>query len=168
MNIKRINALLTELMNICREIEGSVLVSSDGQLLTEAIGIDNQTGQLLAGTFLHLMQNTCQEFDDSEIESISLKGQDGYVIFTSCYSEVFLLIKASHKVSVGFLKREIELMSKKLQTEFQETSSSVFSSYRSTAPELLNSSTKTGSSKFNRNERSIQTTSIRYRGLFKS
>lgn len=167
MNIKKIEDILGQLMSQSSEIQGVVLISSDGQPLIKPIGMDDNSVMIMAGIFLYLAQTTCQEFDGQEIESITVRGQDGHVIFTCCYQDIFLLVKASKNIFSGFLEREINLTGKKLQAELQGSETAAFksqSSFNSTSTEFSNLD-RAYSSKLESNEKLIKNNGIRYRGL---
>ncbi|WP_013322205.1 roadblock/LC7 domain-containing protein [Gloeothece verrucosa] len=168
MNIYKINAILAEFMSQTEEIEGVVLISSNGQLLTEPIGIDINTAMILGGIFLHLAQNTYQQLDTQEIESISLRSGEGNLIFTACYPEVFLLVKSSNSLSFGLLERRIHLAAKMLQEQLQTNADLPTVPLQEEPlpkPVVFPASSASNSTNIPKNNRGIKNTRIRYRGL---
>lgn len=166
MNIEKINVILGELTSQSRGIQGAVLVTAQGQPLTAAFGIEHESTQIMAELFLYLAQETCQEFNGQQIESITVRGQEGYVIFTSCHDEVFLLVKASQAFTPGFVEREVNLIKETLRSELPLSTISNLKAFPDSALKgLPDSNAKTSPLQFPRNSRAIKKHPIRYSGL---
>ncbi len=118
MNKGKIEIILKELASKTTGIQGAVLVSSQGQLLTTPIGIDHNSTLIIAGTMLHLAGCIREEFNWQEIEQISVRAQEGYIILTICNQDVFLLVKTDN-VPLGFLEGDINHNVRKLRAELQ-------------------------------------------------
>ncbi len=120
MNKGIIGIILKELVYKTTGIQGAVLVSPQGQLLATPIGIDYNSTLIIAGTMLHLAGCISEEFNWQEIEQISVRAQEGYLILTICNQDVFLLVKTDN-VPLGFLEGDINRNVRKLRTEIQGT-----------------------------------------------
>lgn len=116
MNIGQIEIILAELVSQPIGIQEAVLVSSKAQLLTKPISMDDRSTQIIAGTMLYLAERTRAECKWQEIEQISVRAQEGYIILASCNENVFLLIKASQALA-GLLEGEVERTVTKLRTD---------------------------------------------------
>jgi predicted regulator of Ras-like GTPase activity (Roadblock/LC7/MglB family) len=115
MDSKNIESILQELIYKPIQIYGAVLVSSEGQAITKPIGIDEKSSAMMAGTMIYLAKNTQAELNWQEVEQISMRAQEGYLILTRCNAEVYLLIH-SGKVPIGLLEGEISQTVTKLQS----------------------------------------------------
>ncbi|OKH23500.1 hypothetical protein NIES593_09730 [Hydrococcus rivularis NIES-593] len=114
----RVDRILQEFASRSLEIEGAFLVSSQGQPITVAMGMEYNSALILAGTMLRLAQIVREEYAWQEIEQVSIRAQEGYVILFRCSEEVFLLVKTA-RVPWGFLDRDIHRTVKTLQSELQ-------------------------------------------------
>jgi predicted regulator of Ras-like GTPase activity (Roadblock/LC7/MglB family) len=115
MNSKNIENILQELVFKPIQIYGAVLVSSEGQAMTKPIGIDEKSSAMMAGTMIYLAKNTQAELNWQEVEQISMRAPEGYIILSRCNAEVYLLIH-SGKVPIGLLEGEISQTVTKLQS----------------------------------------------------
>ncbi len=120
MTTGKIQEILKELASKPIGIQSAVLVSLEGQPITVPIGMDENRVLILAGTMLYLARSIHEELNWSEIENISVRGQEGHIILSSCSPEVFLLVKAG-KALAGLLEGEINRTVKKLQAELNIT-----------------------------------------------
>ncbi len=114
MDTNTIEEILQNLMAKPIGIEGLALVSQEGKPIIVPINLDESSILIISGTMLYLAQNTQDEFNWQEIEMISVRSKEGYIILTYCHQEAFLLIKAG-KVVTGLLEGEIHRTVKKLQ-----------------------------------------------------
>jgi predicted regulator of Ras-like GTPase activity (Roadblock/LC7/MglB family) len=106
MNTKNLEDILQALISKPIGINGAVLVSADGLAITKPTGIDETSLGMLAGTMIYLAQNTQTAFSWQEIELISIRAPEGYLILSRCDAETYLLIQ-SRKVPVGLLEGEL-------------------------------------------------------------
>lgn len=118
LSIDKLEAILQELRAKPIGIEGVALVSVEGHLIIPSIGLDENSALLIAGTMLYLANSTQEEFNWQQIETISIKRQQGHIILATCNSEMFLLVKASKAVT-GLLEGEIKRTIKKLNTAME-------------------------------------------------
>jgi predicted regulator of Ras-like GTPase activity (Roadblock/LC7/MglB family) len=102
-----IQRVLLDLMAKPIAIEGLVLVSPEGQPLTPALGIAENSSLLLAGTMLYLANNTRSELAWDRVEQIVLRSPQGNLILTACTAGAYLLVKTG-KVLSGLLEGEIQ------------------------------------------------------------
>ena len=120
MNTGNIEIILKELAYKTTGIQGAVLVSPQGQPLATPIGIDHNSTLIIAGTMLHLAGCIREEFNWQEIEQVSVRAKEGYIILIICNQDVFLLVKTDN-VPLGFLEGDINRNVRKLRTELQGT-----------------------------------------------
>jgi predicted regulator of Ras-like GTPase activity (Roadblock/LC7/MglB family) len=117
MNTQDIEDILQDLISKPIGIYGAALVSSDGLAIIKPIGIDENSSGMLAGTMIYLAQTTRSELNWHEIELISIRASEGYLILSRCNADIYLLIQ-SRKVPVGLLEGEINQTITKLRSAF--------------------------------------------------
>lgn len=106
--------ILQELAEKPLAIEGIMLVSPQGQPLTDSIGMEHNSALILAGTMLYLANNTKEELSWSDLEQIAIRSPQGHLILTPCSDQAFLLVKTG-KTITGLLEVEIQKTRSKLQ-----------------------------------------------------
>lgn len=109
-----VEPILQELIQKPLEIQSAFLVSAEGQLLTPAMNIDEDSALIIAGTMLYLAKSTGAELQWEKIEKICVQGTEGYMILASCTPNCFLLIQAN-KVLMGLLDGEVNRVMKKIK-----------------------------------------------------
>ena len=120
INTTNLEDILQELVSKPIGILGAVLVSADGLALNNPIGMDESISGILAGTMIYLAQNTQTALDWQEVELISIRASEGYVILSRCNPDTYLLIQ-SRKVPVGLLDGEINQTVAKLRSVLNNT-----------------------------------------------
>jgi predicted regulator of Ras-like GTPase activity (Roadblock/LC7/MglB family) len=105
--------ILQELAEKPLAIEGIMLVSPQGQPLTDSIGMEHNSALILAGTMLYLANNTKEELSWSDLEQIAIRSPQGHLILTPCSDQAFLLVKTG-KTITGLLEGDIEKTRSKL------------------------------------------------------
>jgi predicted regulator of Ras-like GTPase activity (Roadblock/LC7/MglB family) len=115
MNIDNLTIILQQLV-AKPGIQGTALVSGEGQAIIPSIGIDENMAGILAGNMLCLLQSMQEELLWQEIEIVSVRSPNGHLILKGCGIDLYLLIK-SEKVPVGLLEAEVSRTIDKLQTE---------------------------------------------------
>jgi predicted regulator of Ras-like GTPase activity (Roadblock/LC7/MglB family) len=115
MNIDNLTTILNQLV-AKPGIQGTALVSAEGQAVIAPIGIDENTAGILAGNMLCLLKSMQDELLWQDIEIVSVRSPKGHLILKGCGIDLYLLIK-SDKVPVGLLEGEISRAIDKLQAE---------------------------------------------------
>jgi predicted regulator of Ras-like GTPase activity (Roadblock/LC7/MglB family) len=115
VNVNNLSAILKQLV-AKPGIQGTALVSAEGQAIIAPIGIDENTVGILSGTMLCLLQSTQEELHWQNIETVSIQSQEGYLILKHCGTDMYLLIR-SDKVPLGLLEGEVSRAVNKLQAE---------------------------------------------------
>ncbi|WP_233271362.1 roadblock/LC7 domain-containing protein [Microcystis aeruginosa] len=105
--------ILQELAEKPLAIEAIMLVSPQGQPLTDSSGMEQNSALILAGTMLYLANNTKEELSWSDLEQIAIRSPQGHLILTPCSDQAFLLVKTG-KTITGLLEGEIEKTRSKL------------------------------------------------------
>ena len=105
--------ILQELAEKPLAVEGIMLVSPQGQPLTDSIGMEHNSALILAGTMLYLANNTKEELSWSDVEQIAIRSPQGDLILTPCSDQAFLLVKTS-KTITRLLEGEIQKTRSKL------------------------------------------------------
>jgi predicted regulator of Ras-like GTPase activity (Roadblock/LC7/MglB family) len=120
INTKNLEGILQDLISKPIGINGAVLVSTDGLAMTQPMGIDESCSGMLAGTMIYLAQNTQTALNWQEVELISIRASEGFIILSRCNEETYLLIHA-RKVPVALLESEISQTIAKLRSALNPT-----------------------------------------------
>jgi predicted regulator of Ras-like GTPase activity (Roadblock/LC7/MglB family) len=120
IHITKLENILEELISKPIGIHGAVLVSANGLALTRPMGIDENISGMLSGTMIYLAQNTQTLLNWQEVELISIRALEGYVILSRCNIDAYLLIQ-SGKMPVGLLEGEINQAVAKLRSALNHT-----------------------------------------------
>jgi predicted regulator of Ras-like GTPase activity (Roadblock/LC7/MglB family) len=115
MNTDNLTTILKQLV-AKPGIQGTALVSAEGQAIIAPIGIDENTAGILAGNMLCLLKSMQDELLWQDIEIVSVRSPKGHLILKGCGVDLYLLIKAE-KVPVGLLEGEVSRAIDKLQAE---------------------------------------------------
>ncbi len=99
-------------------IQGAILVSEEGQALTQAIGIDQDQALMMANKMLALAKTSQIEMEWENLEAIAIHSPEGHLMLTPCLKEGFLFVQAN-KILTGLLEVEIKRMVKKIQSIYQ-------------------------------------------------
>lgn len=140
MNKVTIEALLADFVSASTEIQGAVMVSPQGQLLTHPIGLSETSTRIMAGSMLQLAGCVSDQCQWHAVDWVTIQALEGYLILTQCIQDIFLLIR-SQDVPSGYLLRYIHHYLDKLRTSLRapdHDATVVQLSYRST--ELINRS----------------------------
>jgi predicted regulator of Ras-like GTPase activity (Roadblock/LC7/MglB family) len=97
---------LQELIAKPIDIQGAVLVSAEGQPITMPQGLSEHSACMLAGAMLYLAHQSREELHWKTSDAVSVRGQEGCIILSHCYADVYLLVKAG-KVPMGLLEGEV-------------------------------------------------------------
>jgi predicted regulator of Ras-like GTPase activity (Roadblock/LC7/MglB family) len=119
-NLFKIEKILQDLIAKPIGIQGVALVSAEGQPILSPIGINKNNTLIMAGSMLYLAKNTQDEFQWQNIENITVRASEGYIILVRCDRDIFLLIKAGKALS-GLLEVEINRTIEKLQATLPTT-----------------------------------------------
>jgi predicted regulator of Ras-like GTPase activity (Roadblock/LC7/MglB family) len=115
MNLNNLTTILKHLV-AKPGIQGTALVSAEGQAVIAPIGIDENTVGILAGNMLCLLKSMQDELLWQDIEIVSVRSPKGHLILKGCGIDLYLLIKAD-KVPAGLLEAEVSRAIDKLQAE---------------------------------------------------
>jgi predicted regulator of Ras-like GTPase activity (Roadblock/LC7/MglB family) len=115
MNTDNLTTILKQLV-AKPGIQGTAIVSAEGQVISTPIGIDENTAGILAGNMLCLLKNMQDELLWQDIEIVSVRSPNGHLILKGCGIDLYLLVK-SDKVPVGLLEAEVSRAIDKLQAE---------------------------------------------------
>ena len=118
MNSNQIEDILRELTSKPIGIQGAVLVSSEGELITLPIGFDENSALILAGIMLYLAKSTREELDWQGIDKISIQAKEGYLTLGNCGENIFLLVKAGQAVK-GLIEGQINRTIQQLKIELE-------------------------------------------------
>ena len=127
-DLSAVERIFEEMINEFIGIEGAVLISSEGNPLTQAIGIEESMALLLAGKMLNFVGIAKTELAWTTFDSMAIHSPEGHLVLSQCFHDLFLLIK-TEKMLTGLLEVEIKRIVKKIQAIYQN--SEIFVSYTS-------------------------------------
>jgi len=127
-DLSAVERIFEEVINEFIGIEGAVLISAEGNLLTQAIGIEENIALLLTGKMINFIGIAKTELAWTTFDSISIHSPEGHLVLSQCFHDLFLLIK-TEKMLTGLLEVEIKRIVKKIQAIYQN--SEIFVSYTS-------------------------------------
>lgn len=114
INTNSLEVILKALVAKPIGIQGAALVSAEGQVVVSPVGMDELSASMVAGTMLYLAKSTQEELKWQEIETVSVRALEGYVLLSNCNPNIYLLIR-SGKVPMGLLEGEISRTITKLK-----------------------------------------------------
>lgn len=138
MNKVTIETLLNDFVSASTEIQGAVMVSPQGQLLTHPIGLSETSTSIMAGSMLQLAGCVSEQCHWNAVDWVTIQALEGYLILTQCLQDIFLLIR-SQDVPSGYLLHYIHHYLDRLRTSLRapdHDATVVQLSYRPT--ELIN------------------------------
>lgn len=136
MDAVTIEKLLENFVAYSEGIQGVVMVSAKGQLLTHPRGFSRQSIHILASRMLYLADCVSEVCQWETVEWIVVQAQEGYLILTQCSLNAFLIIKATAAPS-GYLRIHIQRHINKLRTALQvpnQGAKGIQTSYRPNKP----------------------------------
>ncbi len=118
MKASQLDLILQEFSQSISDIEGAILVSSQGQPITQAIGLEENTSQIVAGTILSAAAQLQAENQWSRYQQVCIRTPKGCVTLVACTEDIFLLVKTKKALS-GLLEREIQQLLRQIQQALQ-------------------------------------------------
>jgi predicted regulator of Ras-like GTPase activity (Roadblock/LC7/MglB family) len=121
VNIEQANEILQELISENPEIQGAALVSPEGQLLSKAIGIEQNSVLAIAGIMLYLNESVCDQFNWQDVSTLSLQSEEGQTIrLIACTPKLYLLLETVGEID-RVLNYQVTTSISKLKTELALT-----------------------------------------------
>ena len=110
VDTKKLNLLLQHFVSATSDIQGAVLVTSDGLPMTTALPtrFDEERVAAMAAAILSLGERISSELARGLTNRVIVEGEDGYALFTSCSDDLALLVLANHAAKLGVLMFEIK------------------------------------------------------------
>lgn len=116
----QIQQILQEFIARPLDVRGVVLVSEEGQPLVPPLGTNANCVLTIADTILSLIKHIQYELIWQNVDILSLRSPEGYLVLAKCDREVFLLVQTGQVLS-GFLEAEIQQIVAKLQIFLQDS-----------------------------------------------
>lgn len=89
MNKVTIETLLNDFVSASTEIQGAVMVSPQGQLLTHPIGLSETSTSIMAGSMLQLAGCVSEQCHWNAVDWVTIQALEGYLILTQCLQDIF-------------------------------------------------------------------------------
>ncbi|MUG95705.1 diacylglyceryl transferase [Scytonema sp. UIC 10036] len=132
MKIDTIQGILQKFASNTIGFQGVAVVNVQGQPIA-SIGMDENATLTMASMMIYLTERTRKELGWEVVEQIDVKSADGYVILTTCSSDVLLLVKAS-KVPEGMLVVDINRTVEKLKIALEDDEDNIDSNHKELQP----------------------------------
>lgn len=111
-------SILSELNSGSKDIEASAVISVDGIILASIMppNLDEERVGALNAAMLTLGDRGSRELGRGDLEQVTVKGQDGYILMTHAGHQAILSIMATSNAKLGLValdvKRAAESISK--------------------------------------------------------
>ncbi len=117
INATKIQGILQNFVSGTNDIQGATLVSPDGLSLAAVLpgAMDDERVSAMSASMLSLGERIGSELARGTIERISVEGDKGYGILTSCGDDAVLLVLASESAKPGLLMLEIKRLISELK-----------------------------------------------------
>lgn len=117
-NIDKIDTILQDLVFQKLGIQSAALMSFEGQLLTKAIGIEENSVLSLAGIMLYLAESAEYEFNWQQTRKISLNSLEGNMILVACDPNIFIFLRTDVLLD-DLLEKQIDRLINVIQKELK-------------------------------------------------
>ncbi|MGD1898892.1 MAG: roadblock/LC7 domain-containing protein [Phormidesmis sp.] len=109
INVEKLNHIVQTFVSTTSDIQGAAIVTPDGLPLTSNLptSMDEERASAMSAAMLALGERIGSELVRGNIERVSVEGNDGYSILTSCNQEAVFLVLAAKSAKQGLLMLEI-------------------------------------------------------------
>ena len=99
------------------EIEGSVLLRSDGLILATALaeGIDRDLVAAMSASLLNVSSRVLEELNRGKVENVIVRGENGVVMVISVMPEIVLAAIAKKDANLGLMLVEMRRAAEKIK-----------------------------------------------------
>ena len=99
------------------EIEGSVLLRSDGLILATALaeGIDRDLVAAMSASLLNVSSRVLEELNRGKVENVIVRGENGVVMVISVMPEIVLAAIAKKDANLGLMLVEMRRAAEKIR-----------------------------------------------------
>lgn len=113
----KLQTTLHSFVSRTNDIEGAALVTLDGLPLVTVLPnpMDEDQVSAMAAALLSLGERIGSELARGDIHQITLDGEDGYCILSTCGEDVAFLVLATHMVKKGVLSLEVRRIVEELR-----------------------------------------------------
>jgi predicted regulator of Ras-like GTPase activity (Roadblock/LC7/MglB family) len=110
INIDKLNYVLQNFVSATNDIQGAALVTPDGLTLAATLpgAMDDERVSAMSAAMLSLGERIGKELERGGVDRISVEGDKGFGILTSCGEEAVFLVLASSAAKQGLLMLEIK------------------------------------------------------------
>lgn len=110
VDIQKLNSLMKQFVATTPDIQGAILVTSDGLPMATALPtkLDEERVSAMSAAILALGERIGTELVRGATNRVFIEGKDGYALLTSCSDDLVLLVLAHHTVKLGVLIYEIK------------------------------------------------------------
>lgn len=115
----QINFILQNLVGRSMDLEGALLVTTDGLPLASALpqGTDEDRVSAMGAAALSMGARTVGELRRGNLEQVLVKGDSGYVVLIQAGQETVLAAISSSEAKLGMILFEMKLAAKDLARE---------------------------------------------------
>ena len=112
-----LNTVLEEMETKDPEIEGSLLLRTDGLVLASAVseGIDRDLAAAMGASILNVGGRVLEELRKGTIENVIVRGSDGVVMIIAVASDVVFAAIAKKNANLGLMLVEMKRISGKIR-----------------------------------------------------
>lgn len=117
INVEKLSQILTEFASTTSGIQGAALVTPDGLPLASTLPgkMDEERVSAMSASMLSLGERIGKELARGDVGRVSVEGEDGYGILTSCTEDAIFLVLAASDAKQGVLMLEIKRILEELR-----------------------------------------------------
>jgi uncharacterized protein len=110
IDFNKLNSVLQDFVASTPDIQGAAVVTPDGLPLASSLAstLDEERVAAMSAAMLSLGERIGAELSRGPIDRISVDGEYGYAILTSCAEDAVFLVLASKNAKQGVLMLEIK------------------------------------------------------------
>lgn len=111
-----LNKVLKELQEKDRDVDGALIIRSDGLVITSILNeaLDRDLVSAMAASLLNVSSRVLEELQKGVINDIVVKGEDGIISIISVNPEVVLATMAKKDANLGLLLLEMKKAKEKI------------------------------------------------------
>lgn len=112
----QLNKILRTLTTNTPDVEACAIVSSDGLSIASVLpqGTDDDAYAAMSAALLGLGERITSELKRGELETVMIRGKDGYIFLTRCGADAVLTVLTTNKAKLGLIFLDVQRSAKEL------------------------------------------------------
>ena len=112
----QLTRILRNLSTNTPDIEAGAIISSDGLSMASSLpqGMDDDAYSAMSAALLGLGERIVKELKRGELETVMIRGRDGYIFLTRCSADAMLTVLTTRQAKLGLIFLDVERAAKEL------------------------------------------------------